>query len=133
MSIKRQRATARAAVRNFSRAATNAQRATNMAITGTSVMARRLDGSASAGESARMVMEKIAAANSAWWGLGAAMMTAGPRLVRASTLGRGPFALWETALAMSVQSTAAVLDAQRAVMAPMWAAVRANGARLGRE
>ena len=132
MNKKRQRATANTAVRNMSLAATNAQRATQLALGSANVIARRAGGAASTQECTRMVFEKITAAQSAWWGLGAAMMTAGPRLARVSAVGRGPFALWEASVAMSVQSTAAMLQAQRAVMAPVWSTVRANSSRLAR-
>jgi hypothetical protein len=132
MNIKRHQSTARAAVRNISRATANAGRAANLAATSADVVARRIGGPASAIECSRMVFEKVLASQSAMWGVGAAMMDAGPRLFSAVSSGRGPFAVWETAMSVSVQATAAILDAQRAVMAPMWSAVRANHSRLAK-
>ncbi len=130
MSVKRKRAAVRGAARNLSRATTNTRRAMELTAGAADVISRRIGGPASVSECSRMVFEKVLASQSAMWGLGAAMMTAGPRLARAASSGRGPFALWETAMSVSVQTTAAMLDAQRAVMAPMWSAVRANQSRL---
>ena len=132
MSLKRQRTTARAAVRNISRATTNAGRAVTLATGAADVIAHRISGPASGAECTRMVFEKVLAAQTAWWGLGAAMMTAGPKLARSAAPGRGPFAVWEAAAAVAVQSTAALIDAQRAVMTPMWTVVRANKSRLAK-
>jgi hypothetical protein len=130
MSMKRHQATARAAVRNVSRATANAGRAAQLAVKSADVVTKRLGEPASAIECSRMVFEKVLASQSAMWGLSAAMMAAGPKLVRAAASGRGPFALWETAMSLTVQTTATMLDAQRAMMAPMWSAVRANSSRL---
>jgi len=130
MSLRRQTSSARVAVRNMSRATANAGRAAQLAVKSADVVARRLGGPASAMENGRMVFEKVLASQTAMWGVGAAMIAAGPRLARAAAVGRGPFALWETAMSLSVQTTAAMLEAQRAVMAPMWSAVRANSSRL---
>ena len=80
---------------------------------------------------------KMMAAQSGWWGLGAVMADAGPKLARSGmttsgAMGRGPFAFWNAMLAGSVEMTTTMLNAQRAIMAPMWSAAHANSVRLGK-
>lgn len=127
MGVKR---TARTARRAVSHAVQNTQRAARMNAAAAEVIARRISGPADAIECTRMVMEKMFAAQTAWWRVGAAMIAAAPRVSRAGAGKSGPFALWETAVAVSAEATAAMLEAQRAAMIPVAKAVRGNRARL---
>ena len=129
MTKRQRRATARTAARNINRATANAQRAAQLATTSAQVIAHRLQGPATPIECTRMVVEKVLAAQTAWWSVGLALATGGARLAQPSR-GRGPFALWDAALSISTQTTATMLEAQRALMAPMWTAARANKVRL---
>lgn len=97
----------------------------------TRVVAAQADALASAGDDGRNIFRQIAAANAAWLRLGATVAAAAPHLARGSTAARNAYALWEAATALSVRSTAAVLGAQRAAMAPFWASMREQRARLG--
>lgn len=137
MSAKQKRATARGASRNLTLATKNTRRAAELAVTAGEVIARRTNAPFSAVEGSMMVFEKMLAAQTGWWGLGAVMAGAGPRLAQSGmttsqAFNRGPFALWNAMLAGSVEITSAMLNAQRAIMAPMWSAVEANSVRLAK-
>lgn len=129
MTKRQRRAIARIAVRNITRATTNAQRAAQLATTSAQVITHRLQGPATPIECTRMVAEKVLATQTAWWSVGLALATGGARLAQ-TPHGRGPFALWDAALSISTHTTTTMLEAQRAFMAPLWAAARANKVRL---
>lgn len=131
MTKRQKRATTRTAARNITRATANAQRAAQLAATSARVIAHRLEGPATPLECTRMVAEKVLAAQTAWWSAGLALATGGARLAQPSR-GRGPFALWDATLSISTQTTATILEAQRALMAPLWTAARANQVRLSK-
>jgi hypothetical protein len=80
----------------------------------------------------RMIFEKVIAMQTAWWGVGTALVTAGPRVIGATSIGRGPFGFWEATMATAVETSAALLDVQRAAMSPLWSAVSANSKRLAK-
>ena len=135
MSAKQKRGITRAASRNLTLVTKNTRRAAELSVTAAEVIARRTSAPTSPLEGTMMVLEKMMAAQTGWWGLGAVMADAGPKLARSGlttsgAIGRGPFAFWNAMLAGSVEMTTAMLQAQRAVMAPMWSAVHANSVRL---
>jgi hypothetical protein len=135
MSAKQKRGITRAASRNLTLMTENTSRAAELGVTAAEVIARRTSVPATPLEGTMMVLEKMMAAQTGWWGLGAVMADAGPKLARSGmttsgAMGRGPFALWNAMLAGSVEMTTTMLKAQRAIMAPMWSAVHANSVRL---
>ncbi len=137
MSAKQKRGITRAASRNLTLMTKNASRAAELGVTAAEVIARRTSVPATPLEGTMMVLEKMMAAQTGWWGLGAVMADAGPKLARSGmttsgAMGRGPFAFWNAMLAGSVEMTTTMLNAQRAIMAPMWSAVHANSVRLGK-
>lgn len=137
MSAKKKRGITRAASRNLTLMTKNTRRAAELGVTAAEVIARRTSVPASPLEGTMMVLEKMMAAQTGWWGLGAVMADAGPKLARSglSTSGamaRDPFAFWTAMVAGSVEMTTAMLQAQRAIMAPMWSAVHANSVRLAK-
>lgn len=133
MSAKQKRGITRAASRNLTLMTKNTRRAAELGVTAAEVIARRTSVPATPLEGTMMVLEKVMAAQTGWWGLGAVMADAGPKLARSglTTSGAmGPFAFWNAMLAGSVEMTTTMLKAQRAIMAPMWSAVHANSVRL---
>ena len=137
MSAKQKRGITRAASRNLTLMTKNTSRAAELGVTAAEVIARRTSMPATPLEGTMMVLEKMMAAQTGWWGLGAVMADAGPKLARSGmttsgAMGRGPFALWNAMLAGSVEMTTTMLNAPRAIMAPMWSAVHANSVRLGK-
>lgn len=137
MSAKQKRGITRAASRNLTLMTKNTSRAAELGVTAAEVIARRTSMPATPLEGTMMVLEKMMAAQTGWWGLDAVMADAGPKLARSGmttsgAMGRGPFALWNAMLAGSVEMTTTMLNAQRAIMAPMWSAVHANSVRLGK-
>ena len=137
MSAKQKRGITRAASRNLTLVTKNTRRAAELSVTAAEVIARRASAPASPLEGTTMVFEKMMAAQTSWWGLGAVMADAGPKVAKsglttASAISRGPVAFWNAMLAGSVEVTTAMLQAQRAIMAPMWNAVHANSVRLAR-
>jgi hypothetical protein len=133
MSAKQKRGISRAASRNLTLMTKNTRRAAELGVTAGEVIARRTSVPATPLEGTMMVLEKMMAAQTGWWGLGAVMADAGPKLARSglATSGAvGPFAFWNAMLASSVEMTTTMLKAQRAIMAPMWSAVHANSVRL---
>lgn len=137
MSVKQKRATARTASRNLTLITKNTRRAAELSVTAGEVIARRTSAPMTSAEGTMMVFEKMLAAQTSWWGLGSVMASAGPRLASSGlatsgAMGRGPFALWNAMLAASVEVTSTMLNAQRAIMAPMWSAVQANSIRLAK-
>lgn len=137
MSAKQKRGITRAASRNLTLMTKNTRRAAELGVTSAEVIARRTSVPASPLEGTMMVLEKMMAAQTGWWGLGAVMADAGPKLARSGlttsgAMARDPFAFWNAMLAGSVEMTTAMLQAQRAIMAPMWSAVHANSVRLAK-
>jgi hypothetical protein len=137
MSAKQKRGITRAASRNLTLMTKNTSRAAELGVTAAEVIARRTSMPATPLEGTMMVLEKMMAAQTGWWGLDAVMADAGPKLARSGmttsgAMGRGPLALGNAMLAGSVEMTTTMLNAQRAIMAPMWSAVHANSVRLGK-
>ena len=135
MSAKQKRGVTRAASRNLTLLTKNTRRAAELSVTAAEVIARRTSVPATPLEGTMMVLEKMMAAQTGWWGLGAVMADAGPKLARSGlttsgAMSQGPFAFWNAMLAGSVEMTTTMLKAQRAIMAPMWSAVHANSVRL---
>lgn len=137
MSAKQKRAIARGASRNLTLATNNTRRTAEMGIAAAEVVARRTSGPINPVECSMMVWEKMMAAQNSFWGLGAVMANEGPKLANAGLVtsgafNRGPLAFWNAMIAGSVGMTSAMLNAQRAIMAPMWSAVNANSVRLAK-
>jgi len=135
MSAKQKRGITRAASRNLTLLTKNTSRAAELGVTAAEVIARRTSVPTTPLEGTIMVLEKMMAAQTGWWGLGAVMADAGPKFARsglATSGAMGPFVFWNAMLAGSVELTTTMLNAQRAIMAPMWSAVHANSVRLGK-
>ena len=135
MSAKQKRGITRAASRNLTLMTKNTSRAAELGVTAAEVIARRTSVPATPLEGTMMVLEKMMAAQTGWWGLDAVMADAGPKLAIArsglTTSGAmSPLTFWNAILAGSVEMTTTMLKAQRAIMAPMWSAVHANSVRL---
>lgn len=133
MSAKQKRGITRAASRNLTLMTKNTSRAAELGVTAAEVIARRTSVPATPLEGTMMVLEKMMAAQTGWWGLGAVMADAGPKLARSGLTTSGamsPLTFWNAILAGSVEMTTTMLKAQRAIMAPMWSAVHANSVRL---
>jgi hypothetical protein len=133
MSAKQKRGITRAASRNLTLMTENTSRAAELGVTAAEVIARRTSVPATPLEGTMMVLEKMMAAQTGWWGLGAVMADAGPKLARSGLTTSGamsPLTSWNAILAGSVEMTTTMLKAQRAIMAPMWSAVHANSVRL---
>lgn len=132
MNTRRLRTTARTAARNIAQATTNARAAVRLAETSADVISLRMQAPVTPLEVFLMFFEKVMAVQTAWWSASAVYAASAPHLARRSPIGQGPFGPWEAALATSVQNTAMMLGAQRAMMTPFWLAANANRKRLSR-